>query len=181
MVTAGPDVRVRMTLTALVAVAGALVGHVIGYGLVARSVESVHHYLSPAAMVSLPLAAGALLAIAWRFSQVFAVDLRAERRTLTIAMVTVYACLEVGERVAVGHAPELAEAIPVVAGLLAQPLVAWVLIRTANTVGRVLEGWAAGPPLSIAVRGPLVVPVPVRSAPRPAAGRRPTSRGPPVR
>ncbi|GEM_PF-6650038 len=178
---AGPDARVRSTLVALVAVAGALVGHVVGYGVVARQVGSVHHYLSPAAMVSLPLAAGALLAIAWRFSQVFVVDIRAERRTLTAAMVAVYACLEVGERIAVGHSPELSEAIPVIAGLVAQPLIAWLLIAAAGTAGRVLEAWTVRPALTMAQRGPLAVPIPVRVEVRPPTIRRPTSRGPPVR
>ena len=165
----------------LIAVAGALIGHVVGYGVVGSMVGSLHDYLGAVATVVVPLAAGALGLFGLRLARELQVDLAAERLGLTVMMFAVYGAQEVGERVVSGHRPTASEILPVLAGAAAQPLMAWILVRLAALVGRVIATYPASQRSGTVYPLAVIVPIPAFT---PVAGRirRPRStRGPPRR
>ncbi len=122
------------------AISGALLGHEVGY-LTHRDTLG-HGYLGVAA----PVALLAVVAMVWRL----AVNIvrRTEGaevstalpslRTLAGAQSALYLAFEVGERL-VGETGTPLWSLPVAAGLIAQPVVAWLALRLLRLGSAVLE------------------------------------------
>ena len=176
----GADRRQRVPLV-VVALAGAILGHFIGYAFVGHVAGPLHDYLGPVSMAVLPVAAVALFWFGWQLVREDGVDIVALQGRLTGLMAATYLGMEVVERAAGGHGFHSSEIVPVLAGLAAQPLVAWALVFLASLIGGVIEAFGAndqiGPRRGALVLIPARVPD-VRS--RRARGGR-TSRGPPRR
>ncbi|MDG2112179.1 MAG: hypothetical protein P8N02_06150 [Actinomycetota bacterium] len=174
----GSQERQRASLL-LLAVAGALAGHVIGYGIVGSTLGSLHDYVGATATIVVPFAAAALGLFGLRLARNVGVDLVTEQRRLTTMMLAVYGLQEVGERLVAGHQPAVAELLPIAAGLLVQPLIAWTIVRLAALVGQVIEGLTRPDAAVFSPPPPRLVPARMR----PADGRRihhsRSSRGPP--
>lgn len=166
----------------LVAWAGVLAGHMLGYGvsgLLGAISATPHAHLDPLADVLVPLGAIALTAIA-------ATDPSRSgwRRGLTVPRLAgvqsvLYLVLEWGERAVQGHGLAELLSLPVIAGFVAQLVVAVVVVSTVRLVWRatrirplVMAPW------------PRLVPAEPR-APLPATTRDPRhgagARAPPVR
>lgn len=142
--------RGQRTPLLVVALAGAIIGHFIGYASIGHVAGPMHEYLGPAAIAILPVAAAALLWFGWQLVRGDGVDIVAMQGRLTALMGSTYLAKEVLERVAGGHGFHSAEIVPVLAGLAAQPLVAWGLVFLASLIGGVIDSCCTstrgGPP-----------------------------------
>lgn len=165
---------------AVVAVAGAIIGHVIGYASVGHAAGPMHAYLGPLSTASVPLAVAALLWFGVRLSRGH-LDVIRVQTSLTLWMACSYIALETLERLVGGHGLSAAELVPILAGLAAQPIVAWALVWMASLLGRVVTGDGLGLSTRVARTRGAVLPVRVDAPPRPRRRSSSSSRGPPRR
>jgi hypothetical protein len=147
----------RQVATLLLAFASALVAHWLGYA-VAQGPAALHEYLAPTMTLAVPVGLVTMLVLVVRGAR--ALDWDGDPlivRRLIALQLGVYAALEIYERVVGGTSiVDLLTEPAVLAGLVAQPVVALVVVgclRAGQTViRRVLERFRAG----------LVGPQPVR-------------------
>ena len=165
---------------AVVAVAGAIIGHVIGYASVGHAAGPMHEYFGPLSTASIPLAAAALVWFGVRLSRDH-LDVIRVQTSLTLWMAASYIGLEALERVVGGHGLSTAEVVPILAGLAAQPIVAWALVWMASLIGRVVTGNGRGLSTPIARKRIAVLPARVEAPTRPRRRSARSSRGPPRR
>jgi hypothetical protein len=169
----------RQAALVLIALAGALLGHVVGYQLAGVGLPELHHHLGPVATLLIPLGALALGSVGWKLARGADLDFELAQGRLTLFMLAAYSSMEFLERAAASHDPTMVELAPVLAGLVAQPLMAWLLVRVAALVGTALAsliGAASSlPPTGRVQLRPAVVVV--RDGRRVHRGR--TTRGPP--
>lgn len=106
-------------------IAGALLGHEVGY--LTDPATRGHGYLD----IATPLALIAIVATVWRIAIniVSAADEKLPSFAVLAGSQTgLYLAFEIGERL-VGDTGSSLASVPVLAGLVAQPLVAWVALR----------------------------------------------------
>lgn len=125
-------------LAALVS-AGALVGHELGY-LAAGASGGGHGYFAVAG----PIAIASVVAAVW--ASAVSVMRRGAAKApsvaaLSLAQSILYVCFEVGER-AVSSVDTPLLSLSVLAGLVAQPLVAWLAVRALRLATTVLAAVA---------------------------------------
>lgn len=178
-------VRPRAT-TWLLASGGVFVGHIIGYAVAHpdradRALAlSGHAYFGPAAAVVVPVAAVGLLVTAVRMAR--RLGEAPSVGELAVAQVGLFSFQELVERIPGTGAPLDAFAEPGVwAGLVAQVLVAWVVVRAVRATAKVVRHVCSGARPVVSARPVLVVarPTTVVSCST-VALRLPSRRGPPL-
>lgn len=140
----------RQVATLLLAFASALVAHWLGYAA-AQGPAALHEYLAPTMALAIPVGLVTMLVLVVRSARAldWGGDPLGVRRLLALQL-ALYAALEVYERVAGGTSiADLLTEPAVLAGLVAQPVVALVVVgclRAGETViRRVLERFRASP------------------------------------
>lgn len=135
----------RIAAVAAVAAAGALAGHAVGYHL-ARPTHAVAHlttghgYSGALAAVVLPLGAAALVALAIRHARRTGGVPGLTVRSLAGVQLGIFLAQELGERLAAGQGLDLARDRGVWWGVIAQVVIAWLLVR-ALRLGAAIVTW----------------------------------------
>lgn len=183
--TLASDMSRRISL-GLLAIAGVLVGHALGY-LVAypddaeRAMAGAGHgYLGPVAAVVAPFGLAAVLAIAVRTVRRLAAA--PSLWQLAGVQVLVFAAQEVLERIpGPGQPVDVITERAVWFGLVAQLLVAWLSLRLVGLTARVVRAVARAPRPRLVASPPRVACLRSARVPvHPALGRLPRRRGPPA-
>ncbi|HWH34335.1 MAG TPA: hypothetical protein VNT56_03360, partial [Acidimicrobiales bacterium] len=138
----------RRLALAVLASAGVLVAHSLGYALSAQGPAGLGHgYVLPALGVMGPVAVvvAALAAVAEARRTGLASEFSAAR--LAGAQLALFAVQEIAERLVSGHLDSIASEPGMLFGFLAQVPVAWVLHRLSGLAHRVASRLLAAPPV----------------------------------
>ncbi|MEM9036941.1 MAG: hypothetical protein AAGA99_20270 [Actinomycetota bacterium] len=131
-----PDQPFDRVLLVAIAGAGALVGHGVGYSLGAAAATTDHGHLSVLAPAATGVAGGAALVLITRWAR--RAPGRPPYRSLVAGHVLAYLLLEIVEAALSSPVAHLSSPGFLI-GLLAQPLVAWVVARALTTGADVLR------------------------------------------
>ena len=140
----------------MLAVAGVAVGHIVGYGVAhpdAAGREAAlggHAYLPVVASIVVPI--GVLTALVWAVRTAAALHLagRIDVRHLAVAQVAIFGCQEIAERVISGAGPTSAlTERGVWVGIVAQVLVAVIVVRSIDLVRRAVRFVSRGQPRTV--------------------------------
>lgn len=161
---------------AALAGAGTLVGHELGY-LAETGASSGHDYFALLAPLAL---AGAVLAVWAAAVSVLkkGATVAPSTATLAAAQTVLYLGFEIGERT-IGATDSALISLPVVLGLLAQPLVAWLAVHALKITSAVIAGFVRSTASTVAAT--LIAKVRfIPSPPTFMVGRSAPARAPPL-
>ncbi|MFT7647545.1 MAG: hypothetical protein ACI8Y4_002294 [Candidatus Poriferisodalaceae bacterium] len=174
-----PNYRQRVVV-ALLVIAGTLIAHGVGYGLMQFRGDAAHGYLAPSASVLIPLGGAALAVLAVRAAKETGLASSGVRwLDLTRWMVATYLVQEIGERLVTGDLAFGRDFGVIAAGVVAQPLVAATLVALLNALAEIV-GCTRGVAPSLFPPAQALVPLSVttsRESLRPITSRH--TRGPP--